>query len=351
MRKRLFSSQRYQQKQNEIIPPKLKKGRCEWIVSRALCHYRLFSLADIPIAHRDTVLGLKIRQWCPFQEYGSYIVWQKNEAQVWVWDQSRQQSAQLEANIKSARIFPESIMRPRLTDEGVQFLKCLEGIEAQVWKNGRLSTSHWWSNLPSQAEWEIFQRAQGLTVTPELPEVVDSPLLTKAWGKSKTGLSQFDLRNEPLWIFLGASIFVILLSWQLVTLYKWDEATKQIQYQIENLNEKAYPILNARNKAIADKRRAEDLYALNAYPSQLEIMATVTDILNSLRQSPRFIEWHYQIGSLRFIFETSSEILNSSAYVEKFQSVPFFREVKPPEQGNRRNQFSMTIKVVANPLK
>jgi len=315
-----------------------------------LCHYRLFSLADIPIAHRDTVLGLKIRQWCPFQKYGIYIVWHKDEAQVWVWDQARQQSAQSEANIKSARIFPESILRPHLAGEGVQFLKCFEGIEAQVWKNGCLFASRWWSNLPSQADWEIFQRAQGLTVMSDLPTVLDSPLLAKAWGKSKTRLSQLNVRNERLWVFLSASIFVSLLSWQVVQLYKWQEAKIQVQQLVENLNEKAYPILSARNKAIADKRRAEHLYALDAYPSQLQMMATVTDIFKSLPQKPRFLEWHYQLGSLRFIFETRSEIVKSSDYVEKFQAVPFFRDIKPPEQGRGYNQFSMTVKVIPIPL-
>ncbi|MEZ5671024.1 MAG: hypothetical protein R3E08_01030 [Thiotrichaceae bacterium] len=41
-----------------------------------------FDFTDIPSARWDEALTHKIRQWSPFNEYTSYVVWKNTQAQV-----------------------------------------------------------------------------------------------------------------------------------------------------------------------------------------------------------------------------------------------------------------------------
>ena len=116
------------------LPQKKRKGRRDWVISRGLCHYRFFSLTDIPNARQDSVLQLKLKQWSPFQEYASYQVWQGGHVQVWIWDQQKLQNELTEIGLKRAIILPETLLHARPSTDEIQLLRCLEGVEGRIWK-------------------------------------------------------------------------------------------------------------------------------------------------------------------------------------------------------------------------
>jgi len=139
---------------------------------------------------------------------------------------------------------------------------------------------------------------------------------------------------------LGAAIFIVVLTWQTVSIWKWQQATEQLQTQIDELNENVAPILAARNQAFADKKQSEQILALAPYPSQLELMTQVAEKLP--RRNTKLIEWFYQIGELRFTIETRR--LDPTFYVKTFQALPLFRDVKA-ETGRKSNQIIISMQL------
>ncbi len=329
MRPQFFSTQRYLQRRHDvIIPPEPARGHREWIISRGLCHYRCFSLKDIPVNRREPVLQLQIQQWSPFLEYGSYMVWQGEQAQVWIWDKVIQQNRWLEMGIKKATLLPETVLQPRPTTETTQLLQCIEGYEGQIWQQGVLVGSRWWSNNPSLAEWLLFQRAQGLAAHSQLPTLVATPLLNRPWGRAPHRFNKLRfLYQESTWIMASAAIMSVILTGQSVSIIKWQQAVNQIQQQIDTLNEQVTPILSARTQALANRQRFEQLLALSAaQPLQLELMAKVAEKLPK-KNLVRFVNWSYQLKELRFTIEADEQI-DPTQYIKTFQSLPFLTEVK-----------------------
>lgn len=349
MPKHLFSSHRYLQKRHELIaPPGGKKSRGEWVVARSLCHYQLFDLTDIPVGRRDNALQLKMKQWSPFSDYESYHVWQGSQVQVWIWDKPKQLQLVTEAGIKTRLVMPETVLRPRAVPQlsspsvtgiaTVQLIECLEGVEGQIWKNGLLIGSRWWPQLPSPIEWDQLQRSHGLPALATIPSVLQLPLLDRPWGRHKAKGSKLTAAHEQLAVMVGAGILTMLLSWQLVGIFKWRQALVQRQAEISELTEKITPILSTRNQAMADKEKFEQILALNPFPSQLELIVQVAEKLPG--PEAKLLEWSYQTGTLSFTVETKQP--DPTFYVKTFQAIPWFKEVKA-ETGRGRNNTNQIV--------
>jgi len=316
------------------------RGRREWVIARGLCHYRAFSFTDIPSARWDEALTHKIRQWSPFQEYVTYVVWKNAQAQVWLWERKQQQQAFEQAGIKQATSLPEAVLRARMEQDGVRLLQCLTGVEGQVWQQGILIASRWWLNQPNLLEWNNFLRARGFAIVETVPDIVELPLLAQPWGRPRGRFAGTQLRQERLWIFVGATIFILLFSWQLISVWKWQQSLTEVQARIDALSTETTPILDARTQTLANKTTVERLMGLNRYPSQLELMAQVAEKLP--RNGAKLVEWFYQSGELRFTVESAA--IDPRFYVEAFQSVAIFHEVKS-ETNNQPNQIVMSMKL------
>jgi hypothetical protein len=345
MSKPAYSNQRYLQKHNEVVLPQKKKKSRQWVVSRRLCHYRLLTLTDIPLARRENVLQLQIQQWSPFTKYASYSVWRKGQVQVWIWDQQLQQNRLTEVGLKKATVLPEPILRPPPKGDAIQLVQCLEGVEGQIWKEGLLIGSRWWADSPTEMEWAHFQRAHTLPANPTIPPMIEGPLLERPWGRSKKNVGQLAfLYQQSTWITLVAAIFMMLFSWQGVSIFKWQQALAQIQTQIDELNDSVSPILTSRTQALADKQRFEKLLSLNPYPSQLQLMTKVAQQLPA--KKARFKSWSYQMGQLKFTIASPNR-LDSTYYIKKFQSTRFFNEIKAEAKNNsRRIIMNMGVKPI-----
>ncbi|MCP4701905.1 MAG: hypothetical protein GY862_34360 [Gammaproteobacteria bacterium] len=334
----LFSSRRYLQRRDGVLSPEKGKGRREWVISRGLCHYRLFSLTDIPPARRDQALQIKIRQWSPFSKHASYCVWQGGKALVWLWNHERQAEAVKETGVKQVHILPEPVLRPRPADDSIQLLQCLDGIEGQIWQGRRLQGSRWWPQPPNPLEWGRFLRAHSLPIGETMPEITESPLLPRPWGRPKSAFGGGFLRQERLWVFLGAGVFAAALAWQGVSNWKLQQALEQVQSRIEALDERATPILETRTEAIASKQAIKRLQGLTPYPSQLELFALVAEKLPGSKA--QVVRWFYQTGRLELTIEAPN--INQSFYVKTFQKHPFFQDIEP-DTGRSDKQIILKI--------
>jgi hypothetical protein len=209
-----------------------------------------------------------------------------------------------------------------------------------VWQQGILIASRWWLNVPNLLEWNNFLRARGFAIVATVPEIVELPLLDKPWGKPRGRFAGTQLRQEKLWLLLGATLFILLFGWQFISVWKWQQSLTEIQAKIDALSTQTTPILDARTQTLADKATAERLIGLNRYPSQLELIAQVAEKLP--RNGAKLVEWFYQAGELRFTVESSA--IDPRFYVEAFQSVTIFHDVKS-ETNNNPNQIVMSMKL------
>ncbi|EIJ43496.1 hypothetical protein BegalDRAFT_2655 [Beggiatoa alba B18LD] len=344
MLKRLFLPQRYLQTHHEIIAPTHNSsGRREWIIGRCLCHYHLFDLSDVPSHRWETVLTLKIRQWSPFSQYQCFITWQGTYAQVWVWEQAPYQEALTQQAVKPSITLPESVLYARPKTEGARLLACLTGVEGQVWQNGILIGSRWWSNPPTLLEWQRFQRAHALPLSHQIPTVENPPLLEKTWAKTHQLFSSTLLRQERVWFVLAGGLFIGLISWQGVNIWRWQQGLTTLKTEIDTLMGQASPILEARTATLADQQRLTQLLALNKQPSQLTLMAQVAE---TLPQKVKLVDWSYQTGRLKFTIEATA--IDPRFYVEAFQALPNFHEVQT-EAGRTANQLVINTQIEAIP--
>ncbi|MEM7020556.1 MAG: hypothetical protein AAF512_24840, partial [Pseudomonadota bacterium] len=152
-----FVPRRYLHNSAGVIQPTQGKGLREWVVSREFCYYRLFDLRNVDTGRQESALAVKIRQWSPFVDYGSYAVWHNGYAQVWVWDKAEQEAALSDQSIKQAFFMPETVLQQK-TENGARLVECLEGIEGQVWREGALVGSRWWPTPPPVKTWQRFLR-------------------------------------------------------------------------------------------------------------------------------------------------------------------------------------------------
>jgi len=341
MQKPLFLPQRYLQRHNEVThPTQRSKGRREWIVSRRLCHYRLISLADVPLARRENVLRLKIRQWSPFKEYYSYPVWHSNEqVQVWIWDKQLQDEQVKQLNFKKVVAIPETLLRLRPPIDILRLIHCLEGIEAQVWQRNALIASRWWAQMPTVTEWIQFQRTHSLPIQIDIPDPVDLPLLPRPWGRPRANIVHFGVAQEATLVTVIVALLTSLFTWQGVNLWQWYQATQQINTQIEQATTQIEPLVQARTQALNYKQQAEELLQLNVYPSQLEILHQVLEKLPH-NENTKLLEWLYQWGELRITVETDK--LDPTFYVKTFQESNLFTNVSA-ELGSGRDAKQIFI--------
>ncbi len=343
MRKPIFSPQRYLQTDATQVQIPTGKGKREWLMARGLCHYQCFDLSDIAPLKREDVLQLKIRQWSPFADTARYIAWHKGKAQVWIWDNAVQQQAQQAQQLKAVAVLPESALRAPKTEDGVQVLKTLDGIEARIWQQGVLRSSRWWQQVPDNATWQRFLRSNGQAYTP-LPDAIPArELLATPWAKNKSALHNLNLlwRQERLWVVLGLAALLSVFMWQSLFIQRWEEKNAALDEQIEQLNFSAEPVLEARNRVLSVKQRLDSLQQLDVYPNQLKLLLAVA---SALPEGAILQMWKYEAGSLTLTIQ--AEQIDPREYVKLFQDIAYFDEVKP-ESSRKADQIQIQMRVLA----
>ncbi len=341
MPKHIFSPQRYLQTDAEHVQSPTGKGRREWLMARGLCHYQCFDLSNVATLKREEVLQLKIRQWSPFTQTGRYIAWIKGNAQVWIWDQAVQQQAQHAQAIKPLPVLPESILYPP-AKEGLQLLKTCDGLEAQIWQNGLLRSSRWWSQAPDAATWQRFLRsnAQSFIALPEHLE--KQAFLPKPWAKNTSVWRNLNLlwRQERLWVSLGLAALISVFIWEWLSVTRWQTSLTELEHHIEQLTYDAEPVLTARGKVLDIKKQLETLQQLDKYPGQLKILLAIA---SKLPKGAVLQEWHYDNGALKVQIKADS--IDPREYVKLFQDDPLFDDVKP-ETAKRKGEIDISMRVL-----
>src|SRR5690606_1405380 len=90
------------------------------------------------------------------------------------------------------------------------------GVEARVWRNGRLQASRWWAQPPDPAAWQAFARGAGLGGDAPMPEPVPAPLHARPLDGGGSRLALAGRLGEQR-ALLTATVGMLVLSmlvWQ-----------------------------------------------------------------------------------------------------------------------------------------
>ena len=325
------------QVKDRVIPPVNKnRGPRQWIVGRDHCLYQLFPMSDMPPAERKSAVDVAIRQWSPFADSGTCVVWHEDMAQVWIWDEAERRKAAAENGVVKAQAIPETLLQPVPNQDGVRLVSCGHGVEGQIWKHGVLAASHWWPLQPDRDNWIRFLLSSDYDPGMTIMEPEKCPFLDKPWGRSSTLSRTFLQFQEKR---LVAAIFFVLsfvMIWQLVSLWKWQDYRNDLQEQVGVLTSQVQPLLTSRGQALEDRRVAEELLSLSAYPTMLELWAVMIE--RQVGKDVRMIDWHYSEGKLSFTLQGKN--MDPRFNVKAFQEHPFFTGVTV-EKG--RNPMELTV--------
>lgn len=336
---------RFLQSTTKIETPQNRIGTLQWVLSRPLYRFQIFDLSQVPLKNRAQALNLELAQWTPYAESEYYVGWQGAYAMVWGWDADKVRQAIIAHGLKPQRahLLPETVLQTPLT-EGLSLSRCQEGIEGQLWHESKLVRNRWWPHLPSTEEWLMFQRDAAI---PPSEQQAQPPNPRTIMLNPQPWVSGFDAADaqgsqlEHLLLALGALLLLAPTCWIGSHLIKLQSHIAQLHAQQTKLQSTADPIIQARSKALDNLARINELQALAPYPSQLQLMAKVAQVLPQDRSYLK--DWDYQSGQLKLTL-TSNNDISTTALISALQQAGLFSEVKAlPGRDAQNVTFQMQV--------
>ena len=194
------------------------------------------------------------------------------------------------ADTRRLHCLPESVLRgaPRLND--IELVADHEGYEGRCWKEGKLVASTWWSQLPDSQEWASFCRSASFHPC-AVPEPLQLPLAEQPWSRTsaatqwKQALDHY--RHEAA--IAVAALVLLLFAVQAGGIVRLGWARHVVQQQLVTERSAISDVLAARNHAEVARAAAERLMALRDHPSQLALIAAVSERLPG--RGWRIVQW------------------------------------------------------------
>lgn len=301
------------------------------MLARALCHFKLVDLSQVPPRARAQALPLQIAQFSPYPSTGHHAVWQDGRALVWYWDQDAVQRTMAEAGVTPQRVkvLPESVLYAPPETQGLRLIKSLQGVEAQYWRDHQPVNSRWWNDIPDADEWLAFQRDIGLGSEerrPEVPAPLSLDLHETPQLSSSANGEIANWRDERVAYALLALALFAPTAWIGAELAKLKIAQHEVLAAAAGLERQAGPLLDAREQALRAAARSQALHELDPYPSQLELMARIA---NTLPKGMTYLkEWDFHDGKLKVVLVIQSATVTSSALVAALQKAGGFENVQ-----------------------
>lgn len=309
-----------------------------WIPKRQLLKHAVFGLPEQLKGRKLTsALDLKVRAWAPFISLGYAVLWKGNQASVIAWDYAaiEQRIIQNGYQPEKCKIIPEVFMREPGAN-GIRLMEVNDGIEAQVWKDGFLSMTRWWSDTPNKGEWSLFTRSSGFSqidsasAEPQMsyPEWLETP-----WNSTIRNSDLFGqvITNRRV---ISATATILLVpciyfssEWLALALLNASMRT-----EISTLEKGSQSVRNNRARAISALEYAESLAALEKYPGQIEIISRTHSLL--LPFDLEISGWDYADGILEFGLK-SETAMNGTLYIPPFENDPMFSRVSASTRGQR----------------
>jgi len=311
-----------------VEPPSNPFGLSQWVLSRALCRFKILDMSQIPAIERSRALRLELMQLSPFRNSAHYIAWHNGRALVWIWDDDRlRQSVESHGmRFRQSRIIPETLLHPP-QEEGLRLVRCIDGFEGQLWHCSVLERCRWWPHVPSAAEWLMFQRDSGVLPErqqAESPAAVSVPLGHQPWiGQNSIEASPINLKERL--VLAGAAVVLLVPTlWYAVSLYKLEKHARNYRAELDNLQVQVIPIAKARGQALDLLARAREIESIKRYPQQLQMLSRFVVALPDDGTFFRF--WDFHEGKLKVGLVSTHEI-PVAEWVGNLQHAGLFQNV------------------------
>lgn len=263
-------------------------------MGRELCLFIAVDASRIPQRQRAGFVTLAVRRAAPFADPEYDVLWLGDHAAVWYWSRGRARALLAAQPGATPRVRAEAMFRGDVPGhDEVELLGLGDadesgtfdaGIEARVWRDGRLMASRWWPRLPDAAAWAAFARGAGLDPRLDRPEPRPAPLrpqpLSGASARRVTlGADMREWRaHAPLVAMVAGTAVAAALVWQLAGLARANWEVRRVQQRIARVSDRLEPIIAARERADRAQGEIAQLLALRAPSSQTRLLAEIKRI-------------------------------------------------------------------------
>jgi hypothetical protein len=315
-----------------------RNERLCWL-SRALYRCKVVPLAHVASGERRAVLRHLLLAWAPFDHAEYRVAWQGDSALAVAWDRNVVDSLLAPARwSRSPNLWPETFLRePPPARDGLRVVKCLEGVEAQVWRDAALRATRWWPQAPDPEEAQGWLRSLGAdaVAATALPDVTPVAWRYRPWAELQTldGLSSTTSRLER--VAVGAALvgFMALTGAQAHQAWSVYEARQAVLRDRERLLLEAAPVTAARDRAESLAREAQNLAEQMNGVAPLDVLAHLSDVLPARGVTLKELELAGQ--KLRLALELAPE-LQRSAVVKDLQSGGWLSKVAEARDSSNR---------------
>lgn len=318
-------------------------GRRRLLVPRQHCLFKGFDLSGVAPKERPGALAIRIEQWSPYEQTGVYLSWQGAYAMAWCWDSERHLPLSDGTVRNPPQPTPETLLRGQPIKEGTRLVRCNQGVEGQLWKNGELRASHWWSAPPHKHQWQRFTLGAGFGRL-DSPEVIEPPLTGKPWASNSASgaAGRSTLAKKIAWWALAGFFFAI--GWELSDTWALKQQIQRLQDEATTLSTEIDDILQSRQQAQDAADRVRRYAGLATPVPQMRLLEQILEKL-SLIPTARLSGWDYQSGKLQLLIQ--GERLDPSALIRKLQEIEVLQEVRAAP--TRQPEFTEVTAVIAPP--
>lgn len=314
-------------------------------MARGWCLYLLVDCGSVPHKRRAEFVATAVRRASPFSVPGWRIAWHADRAMVWIWpqDQLTDPGSQVAVAQTAApqRFVPETLLRGAPTTDGVELVRCSDGVEARAWAGGCLSANNWWPDAPGATDWEAFCRGAGLA--PEsMPAVAELPWRDEPWTATRELSLNGAIQQSQRWVVpVACALVVLAAAYQTGALLRVELGRHTVASEIARESAQVSDILAQRNHAEDDLAAIHALLALRPPLPQVELMTRVGQLLD--KQNARIVRWSMS-DSKSLEVTISMPAPNPRALVLAFQQTGLFTDVGA-DVGHGENQLVIHAKV------
>ena len=193
------------------------------------------------------------------------------------------------AGVHGIRSLPESLCYVPLS-HGYRLVKCLIGIEGQVWNDNQLLASRWWHNEPSVQEWEAFIRVSPIEFDNVQSSKPDIETIAFRDNIPLFGYDKFDLNNivspGPAAIIVSC-LSLFFLSFASAKYGNYRSQLSTIEVQKSEISSDTNLILSKRRKALANRASVSQFQKVEPDYSLTEALAALSAVLRNQNISLR----------------------------------------------------------------
>ena len=263
-------------------------------------------------------------------------------AGVWCWDGDfKLENGALASSVQA---IPETVARKRLED-GARIVRCIDGFEGQVWRNGVLTASRWWRAAPSDQEWLHFMRAARERVTGEASR---APAPCEAPFRDDLPMIDPDPANLRVTLAPGRIAAVVACSitffaaFQTAQIISYKSSAAALSARIENAIVANEAGAAARRGALSANAEIE---ALSDFGNPGAVVSALLAVARELpKEDARLANFRLYDQQLQARFETTAETeINIADLVSRLEASDWLSEVFVERPNDTRIQVSAAL--------